>query len=198
MNAEFVKARTQSRQEWPEQGEWTYEDWLRLPDDGFRYEVLDGELYMSPPPTISHQNAATLLAARMRTYADDHDLGLVLTSPVGVRLPDQEVPLQPDILFVSKERSDIVGQDYIEGTPDLIVEVLSPSNWLYDRGKKQEAYRQAGVREYWIVDYRAKTVEVLVLEESAYVLIDKFGEGDVARSAVLTDFEVAVGDVFAR
>ncbi|HEX6384139.1 MAG TPA: Uma2 family endonuclease [Anaerolineae bacterium] len=198
MNAEFVKIRTESRQEWPEQGDWTYEDWLRLPDDGFRYEVLDGELYISPPPTISHQNSVTSLTASMRMYAVDHDLGLVLTSPVGVRLPAQEVPVQPDIVFVSKERRDIVGEEYIEGVPDLVVEVLSPSNWLYDRGKKQEAYRQAGVREYWIVDYRAKTVEVLVLEESAYVLIDKFGEGDVARSAVLTGFEVAVEDVFAR
>jgi Uma2 family endonuclease len=127
----------------------------------------------------------------------DNNLGLVLASPVGVRLPEQDVPVQPDILFVSQERKHIVGDDYIKGAPDLVVEVLSPSNWLYDRGKKQEVYRKAGVKEYWIVDYRAQTIEVLVLEEAVYVLQDQFASGDFARSAVLPGFEVAVDDVFS-
>ncbi|HKZ87130.1 MAG TPA: Uma2 family endonuclease [Anaerolineae bacterium] len=194
-----VSPSPQPTRQWPpEQGQWTYEDWLRLPDDGFRYEVLNGVLHMTPPPTILHQNTVTYLSARMRSYADSHDLGLVLASPVGVRLPGQPVPVQPDILFIRKERRDLIGEDTIEGAPDLVVEVLSPSNWPYDRGETFEAYRKGGVPEYWIVDYRARTIEVLVLEGTTYVLIGKFGPGQAARSTVLAGFEVAVDDVFAE
>lgn len=198
MTAPAVAPSLQPTREWPpEQGRWTYEDWLRLPNDGFRYEVLHGVLFMAPPPAIPHQDAVTILTARMRNHADSRSLGRVLTSPVGVRLPGQPVPVQPDVLFVAKERRDIIGTDYVEGAPDLVVEVLSPSNWPYDRGEKFVAYRQAGVREYWIVDYRARTIEVLVLEKTEYVLTGKVGPGDVARSTVLTGFEIAVNDVFA-
>ncbi len=187
----------QTKPIWPEQGQWTYEDWLQLPNDGFQYEVLDGELYMSPPPGTFHQNTLGYLYSRMRVYADDHDLGIVLSAPTGVRLPNQPVPVQPDILFVSKLRQGIIKRDEVAGAPDLVVEVLSPSNWTYDRGLKQEAYRQAGVREYWIVDYRARKIEVLQLEEGDYVLVGEYKEGDVAKSAVLTDFSTPVAKVFA-
>ncbi len=197
MSARVVAPTYPPLRQWPEQGYWTYEDWQHLPDDGFRYEVLDGVLYMSPPPTIPHQDSSGELSSQMRQHAKKRDLGKILSAPVGVRLPGQPVPLQPDIVFVAKERRQIIHDDYIEGAPDLVVEILSPSNWPYDRGEKMEAYRQAGVREYWIVDYRARMIEVLVLEETTYVLIGKFGPGDTARSTVLTEFEIAVNDVFA-
>jgi Uma2 family endonuclease len=186
----------QTRQRWPEQGEWTYEDWLALPDDGFRYEVLDGELYMSPAPSVPHQSAATRLAARMLVYVEDRDLGFVFTAPVGMRLPGQEVPVQPDVVFVSKERAHIIEHDYIEGAPDLVVEILSPSYWMYDRGKKQEAYRLAGVKEYWIGDYRAKSIDVLELDKEAYVLVNQYQVGDVAQSVMLRGFTMAVANVY--
>ncbi len=180
----------------PEQGDWTYEDWLRLPNDGRRYEVLNGELYMTPPPTTTHQNVVTELSMQMRSFAKQADLGIVLVSPVGVRLPNQPVPVQPDVVFVRAERRDIIGEDYVEGVPDLVVEVLSPSNWLYDRREKMQAYEQAGVPEYWIVDYRARTVEVRALEAKTYTLLDEFGSGDVARSTVVSGFEIRVDDLF--
>ena len=182
----------------PEQGRWTYEDWLRLPDDGFLYEVLDGELYISPPPFIPHQRSVGRLSTRMFLFAEEHGLGEVLQAPTGVRLPGQPVPVQPDILFVSLDRKGIVGKEYVEGAPDLVVEVLSPSNWHLDRKEKFQAYRSAGVREYWIVDPRARTVEVFVLEEGSYTLIAKLGAGDTVRSRVLSGFEVNVGDIFAE
>jgi Uma2 family endonuclease len=145
---------------WPEQGHWTYEDWLRLPDDGFRYEVLHGVLYMSPPPAVPHQDFQTELVSRMRLHARQGRLGIVLAAPVGVRLPGEPVPLQPDILFVRQERASIVGKEYVEGAPDLLVEVLSPSNWQYDRKEKFLAYQAAGVPEYWIVNVPDRMVEV--------------------------------------
>ncbi|MDQ4077878.1 MAG: Uma2 family endonuclease [Chloroflexota bacterium] len=189
----FVRA-----QEWPEQGEWTYEDWLRLPDDGTRYEVINGVLHMTPAPSIAHQDATGNLYFAMKGHADVQDLGKVFIAPVDVRLPGHPVPFEPDILFIRKNRTEIIGEQEIEGVPDLVVEVLSPSNWYYDRKDKFEVYRGAGVQEYWIVDYRAKTIEVFVLDEGEYVLLNKWGVEDSAGSRVLEGFQVAVADVFRR
>jgi Uma2 family endonuclease len=150
--------------QWPDQGQWTYEDWEQLPNNGARFEVIDGVLHMAPPPSIAHQSIVANLFTLMNVHSTKNNLGRVFPSPVGVRLPTQPVPLQPDIVFVSKERKDIIGSQYIEGVPDLVIEVLSPSNWPYDRNEKFQVYQTAGVPESWIVDYRARTVEVLVME----------------------------------
>jgi Uma2 family endonuclease len=181
---------------WPEQGQWTYADWERLPDDGTRYEVIDGELYMSPPPAVPHQFSSNRLATAMTNHADAKKLGHVLTAPVGVLLPGQPVPLLPDIVFVSAARKAIIGKKFIEGVPDLMVEILSPGNWPYDRNEKFRVYQDAGVPEYWIVDYRAKTVEVFALEEGEYALVNKWGLDGAAASSALTGFQIAVADIF--
>ncbi len=184
-------------QTWPpEQGRWTYDDWLRLPDDGFRYEILNGELHMTPPPSISHQNAVTELAAQMRDFAKQTGKGIVLVSPVGVRLPGQSVPVQPDVIFVRADRREIIGEDDVQGAPDLVVEVLSPSNWIYDRREKLQAYRQAGVPEYWIIDCRARTLEIRVLEQGQYILLGELHSGDTAKSRAFSGFELFVDDLF--
>lgn len=193
-----IQTAPQARPWPPEQGQWTYEDWLRLPDDGFRYEVLNGVLYMTPPPAIRHQSVSHNLELAIGSFVKERRRGVVLSAPCGVCLPGQPVPVQPDILFVRAERRDIIGEEYVEGAPDLVVEVLSPSNWLYDRTEKFRVYQEAGVPEYWIVDYRARTVEVFVLEEGTYALLGKSGVGEVAHSKVLQGFEVAVDEVFAE
>jgi len=182
--------------DWPEQGLWTYADWERLPDDGYRYEVIQGVLHMSPPPSILHQSASNRLATLITNHADDRKLGWVFTAPVGVALPTEPVPLQPDILFVSAARQAIIGKQYIDGAPDLIVEILSPSNWTFDRKEKFQVYQAAGVPEYWIIDYRARTIEIFVLEEGEYALVSKVGLGEMAVSQRMADFQVAVAEVF--
>ncbi len=181
---------------WPQQGEWTREDWLRLPNDGYRYEVLDGELYMTPPPTIKHQRASFHLALKLGNFVLEHNLGEVLLVPCGVYLPNHPVPVQPDILFVHTRQHEIIGGEYVEGAPDLVVEVLSPSNWLYDRREKFQAYQNAGVPEYWIVDYRAGTIKVFFLEKGTYALLNQYESGAVAQSRVLEGFTVAVDELF--
>ena len=181
----------------PEQGEWTYEDWLKLPDDGYRDEVIDGVLYTSPPPLIRHQRSSIRIVDTFLAFLKLHPLGEVLYAPVGVRLPNQPIPLQPGLVFVRVERLTIVGENYIEGVPDLIVEILSPSNWLYDRREKMRVYQEAGVPEYWIVDPRAQTIEVYVLEQGVYQLAGQYGRGAVAASRLLPGFEVPVEAIFA-
>ena len=183
---------------WPEQGQWTYADWLRLPDDGFRYELIEGELFVSPPPSIQHQIAVSSLLSAMYQHAKEKELGLVLTAPIGVRLAEKEAIVQPDLLFIRRERLQIVKDDVIDGPPDLVVEILSPSNWVFDRTRKQRAYEQAGVREYWIVDYRARTVDVLVREGHEFVQRGQYHEGDIAPSEALPGFAIPVADIFAR
>jgi Uma2 family endonuclease len=180
----------------PPQGEWTYEDWCKLPEDGYRYEVIAGVLYVSPPPSIPHQRISIALVGHFLDFLKMQPLGEILTAPVGVRLPRQPVPLQPDIVFIHTERLGMVGEAYVEGAPDLLVEILSPSNWLYDRREKMQAYQEAGVAEYWIVDPHALTIDVYVLEQGAYGLLGQYRIGEVAHSQVLPGFGVPVETVF--
>jgi Uma2 family endonuclease len=184
------------RPRFPRQGDWTYEDWLNFPDDGWKYEIIDGVLQMSPPPSVNHQRSSGGLFARMRLYAEDKNLGEVLEAPCGVRLPNQSVPVEPDIFFVNKERVGIIGNQYIEGAPDLIVEILSPSNASYDRETKFKLYQAAGVPEYWLVDYEAKTIEIFNLAQGIYTLTGKYTGSDTAASTRLPGFEVVVGTLF--
>jgi Uma2 family endonuclease len=187
---------SQSHPRFPNQGEWTYEDWLNFPDDGWKYEIINGVLYMSPPPAIAHQDLSGGLFARMRIYAEDNDLGKVLEAPCGVRLPNQSVPVEPDIFFIKKEHSEIISTQYIEGVPDLIVEILSPSNASYDRETKFELYQKAGVPEYWLVDYEDQAVEIFTLVEDTYTLTGRYTPGDTVTSNQLSGFRIVVRSLF--
>jgi Uma2 family endonuclease len=184
-----------TERQWPSQGEWTYEDYRRLPDDGFIYEIIEGELYMSPAPQTRHQRCKGNIFAAFWNYTMEHDVGMVLDAPYDVLLPGLATPVQPDVIFVVKEHLDIIKEERIEGIPDIIVEVLSPWNWNVDRGKKFKTYAKAGVREYWIVDPKMRTIELFVLRHGAYELIGKYGVGETVRSEVLPGFEVKVEEV---
>ncbi|MCG3118042.1 MAG: hypothetical protein ALAOOOJD_00175 [bacterium] len=177
---------------WPPQGKWTYEDYCRLPDDGWIYEIIGGELFMSSAPLTIHQRCKGNLFSAFWNFADENGAGMVLDAPTDVLLSGFASPVQPDIIFVAKERLDIVKDERVEGAPDIIVEVLSPGNWLVDRRDKFKVYAQAGVREYWIVDPKARTIELFCLHGGVYALIGKYGAGDTVRSEVLPGFAVKV------
>ena len=183
------------RRTWPPQGQWTYEDYRQLPDDGYRYEVINGVLLMSPPPRTRHQDVCGELAFAMRMFTRNEQQGKVYEAPIEVILPGIATPVQPDILFIRTERLGIVGSTRIEGAPDLIVEILSPGNWLTDRREKFRAYEAAGVQEYWIVDPDRRTIEVYVLREGNYALAGQYGPGEVAQSEILKGLVVTVDDV---
>jgi Uma2 family endonuclease len=180
---------------WPPQGQWTYEDYCRLPEDGWIYEIIEGELYMSPAPLTIHQRCKIKLASEFLDFAESHDAGMVLDAPTDVLLPGLATPVQPDVIFVVKERLDIIKEERVEGAPDIVVEVLSPSNWLVDRREKFRVYAKAGVREYWIVDPKARTIELFFLRGGIYELIGKYGVDETVRSEVLPGFAVKVKEV---
>lgn len=151
---------------------------------------------MTPPPAINHQRSSSQLFVAMFKHIADYKLGEVLPAPCGVRLPNQPVPVEPDIIFVKKDRLDIIGANYVEGAPDLLVEILSPSNANYDRETKFELYEKAGVSEYWLVDYQAKTVEVFTLVEGDYALAGKYTVGDTLVSGQIEGFKIAAEAIF--
>ena len=183
----------------PRQGEWTYADYCRLPDDGRRYEVLRGELHVAPAPSLLHQGVLRNFALALGRFLETRPLGRFFFSPVDVILPGGLAsPVQPDLAFVSHERAHLLKGNFIEGSPDLVVEVLSPSNRQVDRKTKFEIYAKAGVPEYWMFDPAPRTIEVFGLRDGRYVLLGKVGPGERARSAVLPGFEPAVDEVFSE
>lgn len=186
-------------QEWPPQGQWTYDDYARLPNDGWKYEVMRGELYMSPAPRPLHQRVSGNLTYELQRFVRSADLGEVLTAPIDVILPHNlGTPVQPDILFIRKDNLGIIGETTINGAPDLVIEILSPSNWVDDRRVKFSVYAEAGIEEYWIVDPKAVTVEVYQLEGDRYNLVDSYGSGDVASSTLLGGFSILLDEMLPQ
>lgn len=179
----------------PPQGQWTYEDWLRLPDDGWQYEVIKGVLYMTPAPNTDHQLVSRELLWHMLNYIKQHGLGELFDAPIDVYLPGQETPVEPDLVFIATARQEIISKRGIEDAPDLIVEILSPSNWWRDRRAKLPLYEETGVPEFWIIDPDLQTVEVYVLRDQQYVLLGQWGQGELVTSQALTGFQVAVDDI---
>jgi Uma2 family endonuclease len=195
---ETKRPETEINRAWPEQGEWTYEDYLRLPDDGRRYEIIEGVLYVANAPAYDHQYTVTKLTSRFDHFISDNNLGIVLTAPFEVHLPGIARPVQPDILFIAANRQPEGGSQGFEGAPDLIVEVLSPSSIRLDNHIKFGAYERAGVREYWIADPKTQSITIHILPEGGqeYVLHGQFGPADTLTSKILAGFELPVASLF--
>jgi len=134
----------------------TVSDYMTTPEDK-RYQLLDGELILAPSPTSRHQTILRELSATLHRFVTENWLGQVWFAPLDVVLSDYDVA-QPDLLFVSNARSNVITEANIQGAPDLVAEILSPSSVEYDRGYKRTLYGRHGVREYWIVDPEDQTL----------------------------------------
>jgi len=186
---------------WPAQGHWTYEDYARLPDDGRRYEVIRGHLYVTPSPNFEHQYFVVQFCRLLGNYGAETGLGFALPAPFDVLLPDGiATPVQPDVVFFRQGNQPRLGDKNFQGVPDLVVEVTSPSTRKRDRTVKLEAYRDAGVPEYWRADPRGRTVTVLALSEERqrYVELASHGPGDVIRSSILPGLAIPVDALYPR
>ena len=173
----------------------TYEDYRLTPDD-VRYELLDGELVMSPAPRLSHQMTCMELGALLHMFVKARGLGQVFSAPCDVVLSDTDV-VQPDLLFVANERAHmLLDGDNVQGPPDLVVEILSPSTAEGDRTLKRALYAQHGVREYWLVDPDAKTVTVLLLGAAGFTVAARYGADQTLTSPTLPGFTANLDDIF--
>lgn len=152
----------------------SYEDYRSIPDDGKRYELLEGQLHVTPAPSPSHQHASKRLFAALLRYFDDGRRGQVFYAPIDVILSSDEV-VQPDLVVIVD--STQISSRGIEGAPAVVVEVLSPERAQYDRQVKAQRYAARGVPRYWIVDLEARTLECFRLEQGRYVL-HAAGAGD--------------------
>jgi Uma2 family endonuclease len=186
---------------WPAQGHWTYEDYARLPDDGRRYEVIRGHLYMTPAPNFEHQYFVFQILRLLGNFGAESGLGFPLPAPFDVLLPDGiATPVQPDVVFFLEGNQPRSGDKNFQGVPDLVVEVTSPSTRKRDRTIKLEAYRDAGIPEYWRADPRTRTVTVLVLgaDRGRYVELGTHGPGGSIRSSVLPGLAIPIDALYPR
>ena len=174
----------------------TYADLIETPDDGKRYEIIDGELIVSAAPVERHQRLLYLLARRFGDHIDRRRVGRVYFAPVDVMFSAGDV-VEPDLLFIRRERLHIYQGSVVNGPPDIALEVLSPSTRDRDLGRKRMLYETGGVPEYWIADPDLPDLMLFVLgADGRYERVQPVG--GTLYSRVLADFSINLNDLFAE
>lgn len=174
----------------------TYDDYKTLPEQGPRYQVIEGELIMTPAPNLRHHRIVWALGNALYNHVEAQALGLVVGSPVDMILTATNV-FQPDLVYLSHARKSLMAEEGIRGAPDLCVEVLSPSTAAQDRDVKRKLYARFGVVELWLVDPETRTVELFRLQENPGEAAARFAETETLRSALLPGFEAPLAKLFA-
>lgn len=173
----------------------SYQDLEGWPDDGRRYELYDGEVFVVPAPLPVHQIVADNFCQLLRDYARSHG-GVAITSPIDIIFSDYDV-LQPDVIFFSAARRHLVHlRKPIRHRPDVAVEVLSPSTAANDRGRKLQMFARYGVPEYWIVDPDAGRLEILTIGAGGYAVSRVLTTSDVLQSDLLPELSVPLASLF--
>ena len=173
----------------------TIKDYKLLPE-GAPYQLIEGELVMTPAPNPRHQFISGNLFKNIARYVDEKRLGIIFYSPIDIYL-DEDNAFQPDIVFISSERRSIIKDDGIYGAPELVIEILSPSTAYYDIKKKFRVYEKSGVREYWIVDPELNTVEIYFDENGIFSLKAKMEDKGEIESFVLKGLRLTLEEIFS-
>ena len=171
---------------------FTLVDYLNLPEHP-RYELIEGDLLLTPSPNTRHQRAASNVEAALRAWVEGQRLGIVFHAPLDVILSDETV-VQPDVIVILNDNRHIV-QERIEGPPNLIIEILSPPTKGRDTTTKRRLYARHGVQEYWIVDIDRRTVEVNTWTPAGYVLHAIHAYADTVESPLLPGLSVPVKEI---
>ena len=172
----------------------TYEDYLKTPEDK-RYELINGELLMTPSPVPNHQRVSGKLEFILRKFITENNLGEVFYAPCDVCLDNENV-VQPDILFISKDRLGIIGEKNIQGPPNFLIEIISEHSVYRDMVQKKRLYARFGVKEYWIVIPEEKEVEVYILKGEAYQLYKTYTKVDILESPSLKGLKIGLKEIF--
>ena len=182
----------------------TLADYLLMPELNHPYEIIDGEMMPSPAPIPAHQIIGANIFIPLSQYVRAKELGVVLFAPVDIIL--QRDPLrtrQPDVLFIRKDKlpgtslDDLEGLQLLEITPDLVIEVLSPSDTQKVLDGKLTDYQQIGVKECWLVSRGTRSIEVLRLSMEKSERVGTYGVGETVHSEAITDFRLSVDAIFA-
>jgi Uma2 family endonuclease len=173
---------------------YTFADFMKLPE-GTLVQLIGGELVREPAPTSYHQLISSALHDELGPYVRKHKLGVVIASPIDVYFSNVDA-YQPDVIFIAAEHREIIGEKYITSAPDMVVEILSPSTASNDLTRKKEVYERSGVREYWIIDPRKKSVDCFTSIEGKFDLAAHVEIDGVVRSTVIEGFEVEARTIF--
>ena len=170
----------------------TYKDYAALtPPDSGNYELHNGKIVYMPSPIPLHQDIVTELSAQMRIHANHHKLGKVYSSPLDVVF-DEINTLQPDVLFISKDRASIIGSKKIEGAPDFVVEIQSEGNSPKEMSYKKYIYETFMVREYWVINLKKETITQYLNEEGEFRQAGIYAKDKDVISSVLTGFKASL------
>ncbi len=173
----------------------TYDDYLTLPEDGKRYEVIGGEVFMIAAPIINHQQISQNIESRLDRYLEEHNIGKYFHAQVDVVLSMTDV-VQPDIFYISNERSHIIAENNIVAAPDLVAEIISESTKVRDQTTKKALYEKYGVKEYWIVYPDKEKIEQFLLENKKLILNKTFQKTEELFSKVIDGFTLPADQVF--
>lgn len=177
---------------------YTVEDYLNVAEsETERYELLEGELVMVPAPNWFHQSIAAALFEQLNQFVKERELGVVRFAPLDVEFSPHDVA-QPDLIFLSRHKLDLVQEGRVRGAPDLVVEIFSPSTRQRDRTTKRTLYARHGVGEYWLVDPDAETVEVLSLGDEGFTRTRLYERADTLRSPLFSELEIPLDAVFSE
>src|SRR5215211_6392596 len=155
----------------------TYDDLLQMPDDGQRYEIIGGELVVTPSPTANHQRLLFQLIRLLDAFVLEHGGGELFFAPFDVQLGYHDI-VEPDLVFIASKQGRVPGQDHkFDGSPVLVLEVISPSSRQTDRVRKMALYARSGVLEFWIADPEQRMLVVNVLEGQTYLPVPADAEG---------------------
>lgn len=177
----------------------TYDEFQTLPRDGSkRFELIEGEVFMTPSPNTKHQIAASNLHFALRKFVQERNLGRVFFAPYDVVF-SKWTALEPDLLFIRRERLSIITDANVQGAPDLVIEILSPRNRAYDRETKHRVYEQGGVSEIWYVDPEKRSVEILNLgPDGLYQVTAKLSGNEAIVSSALPGLSLTLEEIFAE
>lgn len=187
-----LKTSSKSRRE----RKYTADDYRATPEGPPWIQLIDGKFYVSEAPTTFHQSISGKLYLALAIWAERTGAGVVYYAPVDVYLSDHDV-VQPDLLFVAKEKMDIFQRGRVYGAPDLVVEILSPSTVALDTVKKRALYARVGVREMWVVDPKSRKIHIYRLREGSLDPIWTGGEGETLTSPVLPGFCAEISGIFS-
>jgi len=176
---------------------FTYEDFLHFPDDGKRHELIDGEHYVTPSPNTKHQRIVGHLYFALVAYLRNSRAGEAFVAPFDVVFSDLDI-VEPDLLYISRERSTVLTDKHVRGAPDLVVEILSPGTRTTDEVTKRRLYERFGVSEYWVIDPELDTIAVYRRVQDAFVRVAELSaaHADLLTTPLLPGFSVTLAEVF--
>jgi Uma2 family endonuclease len=174
----------------------TVQDFMNTPEGPPYYQLIEGDLYMMPPPGSFPQDIAGNIFSMIREFLRKKPIGKAAIAPYGVFLNEVNA-FQPDVFFVTKERMDQFSKRGFEGSPDLVVEVLSPGTARFDKASKKLIYARSGVVEYWLVDPDAEEIQIFYFNESVQAPQLSFGRRDSFTSPLLPGLKFLGEEIFA-